>query len=123
MTKTKLYCARFAAIGLALAVLAVAAPAVRAQMDPVAPVVVKREKIKAIWMHAEVIHADHSELVVREAGKEMAVHTFSYGPKAAAQIERAISAGGYQRGDAIKIHYAPGQTVAIEIKGKPSRPI
>jgi len=51
------------------------------------------------------------------------VHTFTYGPKAEQQIEKVIAAGGYQRGDAIKIHYESGQTIALEIKGKPSRPI
>jgi ABC-type sugar transport system substrate-binding protein len=114
---------RFAALGLALAAFAAVAPSACAQMDSSAPIVVKQQKVKPLWMKAEVIHADHNTLMVREAGKEMAVHTFTYGPKAAQQMQRVLDAGGYQRGDAIKIQLRPGQTVALAIKGKPSRPI
>ncbi len=114
---------RFAALGLALATLAAAAPSARAQMDSTAPIVVRQQKVKPLWMKAEVIHADHNTLVVREAANEMAVHTFTYGPKAAEQMQKVLDAGGYQRGDAIKIRFRSGQTVALAIKGKPSRPI
>ena len=123
MTKNNLRWMRLAGIALAFAALAAAAPAARAQVDPSAPVTTRHLKGKILWLKAEVIHADNHELVVRETGNEMAVHTFTYGPKAEQQIEKVIAAGGYQRGDAIKIHYESGQTIALEIKGKPSRPI
>jgi len=132
MSSLKSICTRLAAVCLALAAIAIAAPAARAQADvdpsnpvvPVtAPIVVKQQKIRATWLKAEVIHADHHEMIVREAHNEMVVHTFTYGPKAAQQIEKAIAVGGYQRGDAIKIQYEPGKTIALDIKGKPSRPI
>jgi hypothetical protein len=74
-------------------------------------------------MNAEVVRADHNTLTVREAGNEMALHTFTYGPKAAQQMQKALNAGGYQRGDAIKVRFQSGHTVALAIKGKPSRPI
>ena len=50
----------------------------------------------------------------------MFVHTFTYGPKAAEQMDKVIAAGGYQRGDVIKVRYESGKTIALEIKGKPS---
>ena len=123
MTKIKRYRLRFAALGLALAALAAAAPSARAQMDSSAPMVVKQQKVKALWMNAEVVRADHNTLTVREAGNEMALHTFTYGPKAAQQMQKVLNAGGYQRGDAIKVRFQSGHTVALAIKGKPSRPI
>ncbi|MFZ0036345.1 MAG: hypothetical protein WAK91_02915 [Candidatus Acidiferrales bacterium] len=123
MTKIKFRPMRFAALGLALTALAAAAPSARAQMDSSPAVVVKHGKVKQLWLKAEVIHADRNTLVVREAGNEMAVHTFTYGPKAAGQMHKVLDAGGYQRGDAIKVRFLPGQTVALAIKGKPSRPI
>jgi hypothetical protein len=123
MTKTNPYRMRLAALGLALAALAAVAPSARAQMDSSAPMVVKQQKVKPLWMNAEVVRADHNTLTVREAGNEMALHTFTYGPKAAQQMQKALNAGGYQRGDAIKVRFQSGHTVALAIKGKPSRPI
>jgi hypothetical protein len=123
MTKINLCWMRFAALCLALAALTAAAPSARAQMDSSAPMVVKQQKVKALWMNAEVVRADRNTLTVREAGNEMALHTFTYGPKAAQQMQKALNAGGYQRGDAIKIRFQSGHTVALAIKGKPSRPI
>ncbi|HXW17052.1 MAG TPA: hypothetical protein VEJ39_02035 [Candidatus Acidoferrales bacterium] len=124
MSSLKPRLTRFAAMALAIAALAIAAPSARAQVDPTAsPIVVRQQMAKARWMKAEVIHADHRELVVREAANQMAVHTFTYAPKAAQQIEKAIALGGYQRGDAIKIQCEPGKNIALDIKGKPSRPI
>jgi hypothetical protein len=114
---------RFAALCLALAALTAAAPSARAQMDSSAPMVVKQQKVKALWMNAEVVRADRNTLTVREAGNEMALHTFTYGPKAAQQMQKVLNAGGYQRGDAIKVRFQSGHTVALAIKGKPSRPI
>jgi hypothetical protein len=123
MTKINLCWMRFAALCLALAALTAAAPSARAQMDSSAPMVVKQQKVKALWMNAEVVRADRNTLTVREAGNEMALHTFTYGSKAAQQMQKALNAGGYQRGDAIKIRFQSGHTVALAIKGRPSRPI
>lgn len=123
MTKINPYRIRVAALGLALAALAAVVPSARAQMDSSAPMVVKQQKVKPLWMNAEVVRADHNTLTVREAGNEMALHTFTYGPKAAQQMQKALNAGGYQRGDAIKVRFQSGHTVALAIKGKPSRPI
>ena len=123
MTKINPYRIRVAALGLALAALAAVAPSARAQMDSSAPMVVKQQKVKPLWMNAEVVRADHNTLTVREAGNEMALHTFTYGPKAAQQMQKALNAGGYHRGDASKVRFQSGPTVALAIKGKPSRPI
>jgi len=123
MKKTNAALGRVLTFGLVLLGFAAIAPSARAQMDSSAPIAVRTQKGKAVWLKAEVIRADDHTLTVREAGNEMAVHTFTYGPKAAQQMGRAIAAGGYQHGDVIKIQYQAGQTVALSIKGKPSRPI
>jgi len=124
MKKNKLCWTRLAPVAVVFAALAIFVPCAQAQqVDTNAPIVVKKQKAKPLWMKAAVIHADRNELVVHEAGNERAIHTFSYGPKAAQTIQKILNAGGYQHGDAIKIRYEAGQTVALEIKGKPSRPI
>ncbi|HKQ88042.1 MAG TPA: hypothetical protein VJS43_14900 [Candidatus Acidoferrales bacterium] len=117
----------FAAIGLS------AAPA-RAQ-DPVttavavaAPIIVhtivrpKKRQPSGTWMKAEVLHADNNSVVVSEQANERMIHTFTYSPEVKAKMQKIIDSGGYQYGDRIKIQYAPGQTVALKIHGKPSKP-
>jgi hypothetical protein len=36
-------------------------------------------------------------------------------------MQRIVDQGGYQYGDRIKILYLQGQTVAIRVRGKPSK--
>jgi hypothetical protein len=103
-----------------LAFAALSATPALAQVDTSSPIVVKKTKIKPVWMKAEVIHGDRQSLMVREADHPMNVHTFTYSPKAQDQMNNVLANGGYHRGDKIKVSYQPGQTVALAIKGKPS---
>jgi hypothetical protein len=117
----------------AAAVLAVAAPPARAQVtepartpistDVNTPVVVKQKPTKAVWLKAEVIHADRHTLIVRELDNETAIHTFTFSEKAKDKIERVQDEGGYQSGDHVKILWMPGSSEALKIKGRPSKPI
>ena len=97
-----------------------ASPAL-AQVDTSSPIVVKKTKVKPVWLKAEVLHGDRQSLMVREVDHPMNVHTFTYSPKAQDQMNNVLANGGYHRGDKIKVSYLPGQTVALAIKGKPSR--
>lgn len=117
--------ARFpvAAIALALLGCAVGAAPARAQMDSSAPIVTRTKTAKPVWLKAEVVVADRQKIVVREVDHPMNVHTFTYSTKATQQIANAIAAGGYQHGDTVKIRYQPGGSVALSIKGKPSKPL
>ena len=122
---TSLFCA--------VAVLAVSAPSARAQVvepektpistDVNTPVVVKQKPAKAVWLKAEVIHSDRRTLIVREADNPMEVHTFTFSDRAKDKIERVQDEGGYQRGDHVKILWIPGSGEALNIKGRPSKPI
>lgn len=109
--------------GFACAALLVA-PAIAQQptaVDTSSPIVVKQTKAKPVWLKAQVIHGDRQTLTVREVDHPMNVHTFTYSPKAQGQMNNVLDAGGYHRGDVIKVFYLPDQTVALSIKGKPSR--
>ena len=110
-----------AAVALALFGCAVFAPPARAQMDSSAPIVTRTKTVKPVWLKAEVVTADRQKIVVREIAHPTTIHTFSYSGKATQQIANAIAAGGYQHGDTVKIRYQPGGTVALSIKGKPSK--
>lgn len=85
------------------------------------PVMVQDIPSKPIWFKAEVVHADAISIVVREVGNENHIRTFTYGPKAQAQIQKVLDNGGYQYGDTIRIRYLQGRSVALAIGGKPSK--
>ncbi|MGH9575472.1 MAG: hypothetical protein ACRD40_18335 [Candidatus Acidiferrales bacterium] len=82
----------------------------------------KKRQPSGTWMKVEVLHADNNSMVVSEQGNERVIHTFTYSPQAKAKMEQIIASGGYQYGDKIKIQCAPGNTVALKIHGKPSKP-
>lgn len=119
MTKYRIFAVFFAAVSA----IACASPAVHAQVDTSAPIVVKETKPKPVWMKAEIIRADANQMVVREVKRPMFVHTFTYSQKAQSDMLQILNAGGYQTGDKVKILYQPGDTVALLFRGKPSKPI
>jgi hypothetical protein len=117
----------------AAVMLVIAAPPARAQLidpartpistEPSSPIVVKQTPAKAVWLKAEVIHSDRNTLIVREVGNGMAIHTFTFAEKAKDKIEQVQDEGGYQSGDHVKILWIPGSSEALNIKGRPSKPI
>jgi hypothetical protein len=114
----------FAALAIVAAGIGIASAPARAQgtsVDTSAPIVVKQKAVKALWLKAEVIHADRLSMMVRDEANGMNIHTFTYSDKAREKMEAVLSAGGYQYGDKIKIRYMPGKTEALEIRGAPSK--
>jgi hypothetical protein len=107
------------AAAMALAIIFAAPPAV-AQVTTSAPVTVKQTTPKAIWLKAEVVHADGHSIIVREQGNELAIHTFTFAPDMQDAMQQLSQQGGFQYGDKVKILYKQGQTVALKIKGRPS---
>ncbi len=105
--------------GLALAAFAVA-PSASEQASPV--VMAKQGSQKPVWLKAEVVRFDQNSITVRVAGDEMHILTFTYAASAQSQVQKALNKGGYQYGDAIKIRYIPGTSVALRIHGKASKP-
>jgi hypothetical protein len=75
-----------------------------------------------VWLKGEVIHADAHSIVVRDPADMRMIHTFTYAPAVQARMQAIIQQGGYRYGDKVKILYLQGQTVALQIFGKPSKP-
>lgn len=98
-----------------------AAPA-HSQTTSSSSTVVKQDNPKRIWLRAEVIHADAITIIVREQANERMIHTFTYAPAIKDAMQKVLDAGGYQSGDKVKILYVPGQTVALKVHGKFSKP-
>lgn len=95
-----------------------------------APVLVKpmgsaasKKNSKGDWLKAEVIHFDSNSIIVREDTNEKVIHTFTYAPELKGKMQQISDRGGYQYGDKVKILYQPGQTVALKVLGKPSKPL
>ena len=120
---------RFRALGgltvcAALAVSFAACPGAGAQssVSTNTPIVVKQKLAKAVWLNAEVVHADKHSIIVRERDNAMLIHTFTYSEKAQDKMDRVLDNGGYQSGDNVKIRWMPGGSEALDIKGRPSKP-
>ena len=116
----------FTALALLAAGIAFGSAPAMAQgtsVNTAAPIVVKQKPVKAVWLKAEVIHADRLSMMVRDEANGMNIHTFTYSDKARETMEAVLKAGGYQYGDKIKVRYMPGKTEAIEIRGEPSKPM
>lgn len=75
------------------------------------------------WLKAEVIHADAVTLIVREQDNGYAVHTFNFSPDLQPKMQAMLDKGGFQYGDKVSILFMPGQTVALRIHGKASKPL
>jgi hypothetical protein len=105
---------------------AVAAAAASAVASPVIhivhAVVSPKSKVSGDWLKADVIHFDSHSIMVREAGDERMIHTFTYATALQTKMQTLMDKGGYHYGDQVKILYQPGQKVALRIRGKPSKP-
>jgi len=109
---------------LAALCLALAPSPARAQSIGIAqPIIIKQSPPKGVWLKAEVIHADSTTIMVREQESERKIYTFSYSEKIQGHMDKIMAKGGYQSGDKVKIRYVPGYALALDIKGKPSKPI
>ena len=125
----------FAALIAPAAVLAISASPARAQ-GPVAiataaaPIISQvissvsaKPKPQGNWLKAEVIHADSNSIVVREQANGMMIHTFNFAPELKDKMQAILDHGGFQYGDKVSILNLPGQTMALKIHGKPSKPL
>ncbi len=109
------------AAAAAAAVAKVAAPVI----TKVYNVVTRRQPTPegSEWLKAEVIHADAVTLIVREQDNGYAVHTFNFSSDLQPKMQAMLDKGSFQYGDKVSILFMPGQTVALRIHGKPSKPL
>jgi hypothetical protein len=95
-------------------------------VDTAVPIVVKALKPKpSKWAKFEgtVMHANIAQITARAKGNDMAIQTFSLSDQASAKMQQIIDKGGYQYGDKVTIFYDPATQKAMNIKGKPSKPV
>jgi hypothetical protein len=90
------------------------------------PIVVKALKPKpSKWakFQGTVMHANIAQITARAKGNDLGIQTFPLSEKVSAKMQQIIDRGGYQYGDKVTIFYDPANMQAMNIKGKPSKPI
>jgi hypothetical protein len=93
---------------------------------PTAPIIIKSNPAtapKPIKVRFEVLHMMINAIQVRSLADEREIHTFTYSDQIRDRMQTLFNNGGYQYGDKVVIHYVPGTNVALNIQGKPSKPI
>ncbi len=103
----------------AAAAVAAAAPIISEIISSISA----KPKPQGNWLKAEVIHADSNTIIVREQANGMMIHTFNFAPELKDKMQAILDHGGFQYGDKVSILFQPGQTVALKIHGKPSKPL
>jgi len=78
---------------------------------------------KSIKARFEVLHMMINAVQVRSLADEREIHTFIYSDQIRDRMQNMFNNGGYQYGDRVEIRYMHGSDVALNIKGKPSKPI
>jgi hypothetical protein len=112
------------AVPVAIAfLLVIAAVPARAQMSDTPPVVVKQTPAKKVWLNAIVIHSDNNSIMVHDAKNSLILYTFTYANSLRDKMQKILDSGGYQSGDKVRILYEQGTTLAIDVRGRPSKPI
>jgi hypothetical protein len=116
---------KFALVLAAAFVFCFTAISVRAQARA-APIVVKSKPApaeKPIKARFEVLRMMINAVQVRSLADEREIHTFIYSDQIRDRMQALFNSGGYQYGDRVEIRYMHGSDVALDIKGKPSKPI
>lgn len=91
-----------------------------------APIVIKSNSTpstKPIKTRFEVLRMMINAIQVRSLTDEKEIHTFLYSDQIRDEMQNMFNNGGYQYGDRVVIRYVPGTSVALRIKGKPSKPV
>jgi hypothetical protein len=90
------------------------------------PIVIKAIKPKpSKWakFQGTVMHANIVQITARAKGNDLGIQTFALSEKVSAKMQQIIDKGGYQYGDKVTIFYDPTTMQAMDVKGKPSKPI
>lgn len=111
-------------VGLAALALAVSGIVVlvQGQPNPRSAFPAKATSPKPVWLKGEVVHADANSITVRHLDNALALETFTYAPGLRDKMRKLFDSGGYQYGDKVSVLHRAGETVALKIHGKPSKP-
>lgn len=87
------------------------------------PVKTAQPKPKLDTYKGRVLVFNLAQILVQSTENEKMVWTFQYSVELRQHVVDLLNSGGYQYGDMVQVYCNPGTTVAVKIKGKPSKPI
>jgi hypothetical protein len=90
---------------------------------PIAVKIIKPKPSKWAKFQGTVMHASIAQITARAKGNDLGIQTFPLTETVSAKMQQIIDKGGYQYGDKVTIFYDPATMKAMDIKGKPSKPI
>ena len=96
------------------------APAVQASVSTPA-VTVKRSRPKLDRYKGRILAFNIATIIVQSTENQRMVWSFQYSTELRSKVADMLSAGGYQPGDKVEVYCNPGTTVAVRLKGKPSK--
>lgn len=95
-------------------------PAVQATVSTPA-VTIKRPQPKLDRYRGRVLAFNMAVLIVQSTDNLRQVWSFQYSTELHSKVVDMLGSGGYQPGDKVTVFCNPGTTVAVKIKGKPSK--
>ena len=87
----------------------------------VKPAPPKAPKPKLDKYKGRVLAFNMATLIVQSTVNEKMVWSFQYSVEMRSKVADMLSAAPYQSGDKVEVYCNPGTTVAVKIKGKPSK--
>ena len=96
------------------------APVVQASASTPA-VTIKKSQPKLDRYKGRVLTFNSATIIVQNMDNPRMVWSFQYSTELRSKVADMLSAGGYQPGDKVQVFCNPGTTVAVKLKGKPSK--
>lgn len=108
--------------GLAPAALAVSARAA-AQSAPVSTM--PAPSARRVKFHGTVVNQTSTFITVQNSDPDHQneLRTFSFSPGLKLKMQNILDAGGYQRGDRVVVTALSGSSIALNVRGRPSKPV
>jgi hypothetical protein len=79
---------------------------------------------KHVKFHGGVINQSPDFITVRslDPNHPNELRTFTFSPQLKPKMQRILDAGGYQNGDKVVVTVLAGSNVALNVRGRPSKP-
>jgi len=92
--------------------------------DTSKPLPIKEQKPpKPVTFQGFVLSSNVQSITLRSRTDEKVIRTFTYSAELQGKMQEINGRGGFQYGDKVEVVADAGSTVAIRIKGKPSKPL
>jgi hypothetical protein len=92
-------------------------------VDAHTPRLPQTTQVKLDKYKGRVLVFNIATIVVQSMENQRMVWSFQYSTDLHSKVADMLSGGGYQPGDKVEVYCKPGTTVAVKLKGRPSKPV